>query len=72
MIKIQKTTPYATHWLLTAITGPDYFDKNGNRHRLTGRLYSINNENNDNNMTTPKIINIKRLAVIGNNIKYII
>lgn len=24
-------TPYATHWLLTAITGPDYFDVNGNR-----------------------------------------
>lgn len=23
-------TPYATHWLLTAITGPDYFDTNGN------------------------------------------
>ena len=28
--EIQKTTPYATHWLLTAITGPDYLDKNGN------------------------------------------
>ncbi len=28
--EIQKTSPYATHWLLTAITGPDYFDKNGN------------------------------------------
>ena len=23
-----KDTPYATHWLLTAITGPDYFDAN--------------------------------------------
>ena len=23
-------TPYATHWLLTAITGPDYFDVNNN------------------------------------------
>ena len=23
-------TPYATHWLLTAVTGPDYFDVNGN------------------------------------------
>lgn len=22
--------PYATHWLLTAITGPDYYDKNNN------------------------------------------
>ncbi|MBP2833280.1 hypothetical protein J8281_13885 [Aquimarina sp. U1-2] len=28
--KIQDN-PYATHWLLTAITGPDYFDTNGNR-----------------------------------------
>ncbi|PQJ80298.1 hypothetical protein [Polaribacter porphyrae] len=28
--EIQKTKPYATHWLLTAITGPDYYDKNGN------------------------------------------
>ncbi|MEM6965449.1 MAG: TonB-dependent receptor [Bacteroidota bacterium] len=25
-----------------------YFDKNGNRHRLTGRFYGINNDNNDN------------------------
>lgn len=25
----REATPYATHWLLTAITGPDYFD-NGN------------------------------------------
>lgn len=24
-------TPYATHWLLTAITGPDYFDTNNNK-----------------------------------------
>lgn len=28
--EIQKTTPYATHWLLTAITGPDYVDINNN------------------------------------------
>ena len=28
--EIQKTKPYATHWLLTAITGPDYYDKNKN------------------------------------------
>ncbi|MFA5297479.1 MAG: hypothetical protein WC389_04650, partial [Lutibacter sp.] len=28
--EIQKTTPYATHWLLTAITGPDYIDNNNN------------------------------------------
>lgn len=26
--EINKTKPYATHWLLTAITGPDYYDKN--------------------------------------------
>lgn len=26
----EKTTPYATHWLLTGITGPDYYDKNSN------------------------------------------
>ncbi|EJL60663.1 RHS repeat protein [Flavobacterium sp. CF136] len=26
-----KTKPYATHWLLTAITGPDYVDINNNR-----------------------------------------
>ena len=26
--EIQKTKPYATHWLLTAITGPDYIDTN--------------------------------------------
>lgn len=26
--EIQKTTPYATHWLLTAVTGPDYIDVN--------------------------------------------
>ena len=25
-------TPYATHWLLTAITGPDYVDTNGNNY----------------------------------------
>jgi hypothetical protein len=28
--EIQKDTPYATHWLLTAITGPDYVDVNSN------------------------------------------
>ncbi|UGU18128.1 hypothetical protein LS482_09635 [Sinomicrobium kalidii] len=28
--EIQKTTPYATHWLLTAVTGPDYIDVNTN------------------------------------------
>lgn len=27
-LEIQKTTPYATHWLLTSITGPDYVDVN--------------------------------------------
>lgn len=32
-LEIQKTTPYATHWLLTAITGPDYIDVN-----LNGKL----------------------------------
>ncbi len=26
----QQFTPYATHWLLTAITGPDYIDNNNN------------------------------------------
>ncbi|WP_299181216.1 hypothetical protein [uncultured Aquimarina sp.] len=26
----QRTEPYATHWLLTAITGPDYVDINNN------------------------------------------
>ncbi len=26
----KKTKPYATHWLLTAITGPDYVDRNNN------------------------------------------
>lgn len=26
----QSLSPYATHWLLTAITGPDYIDVNGN------------------------------------------
>ncbi|GFZ94251.1 hypothetical protein GCM10011531_27560 [Aquaticitalea lipolytica] len=26
----REATPYATHWLLTAITGPDYIDINGN------------------------------------------
>jgi hypothetical protein len=28
--EIIKTSSYATHWLLTSITGPDYFDKNRN------------------------------------------
>ena len=28
--ELQKTKPYATHWLLTAITGPDYVDTNNN------------------------------------------
>ena len=28
--EIHKTTPYATHWLLTGITGPDYIDRNNN------------------------------------------
>ena len=27
---LEKKKPYASHWLLTGITGPDYFDKNGN------------------------------------------
>ncbi|ALM08805.1 hypothetical protein SB49_14125 [Sediminicola sp. YIK13] len=27
-LEIKKTIPYATHWLLTAITGPDYIDGN--------------------------------------------
>ena len=26
----RSATPYATHWLLTAITGPDYIDQNNN------------------------------------------
>lgn len=26
----QQFEPYATHWLLTAVTGPDYIDMNGN------------------------------------------
>lgn len=26
----REATPYATHWLLTAITGPDFIDKNSN------------------------------------------
>ncbi|WP_420553708.1 hypothetical protein [Tenacibaculum aiptasiae] len=28
--EIRKNTPYATHWLLTGITGPDYIDTNNN------------------------------------------
>ncbi len=26
----RKNQPYATHWVLTAVTGPDYYDANGN------------------------------------------
>lgn len=33
----------------------NYFDKSGNRHRLTGRLYSINNKNNDNRSNTSQL-----------------
>lgn len=29
-LEMQEHDPYATHWLLTAITGPDYFDVNQN------------------------------------------
>jgi hypothetical protein len=29
-VKISKTKPYATHWLLTSVTGPDYVDINNN------------------------------------------
>lgn len=29
-VEIRKETPYATHWLLTAITGPDFVDTNNN------------------------------------------
>ncbi|WP_272149611.1 hypothetical protein [Tenacibaculum aiptasiae] len=32
----REATPYATHWLLTAITGPDYIDKNGNSYPDNG------------------------------------
>ena len=28
--------PYATHWLLTAVTGPDYIDTNGNGYTDSG------------------------------------
>ncbi|MEM9678741.1 MAG: hypothetical protein AAF901_00340 [Bacteroidota bacterium] len=28
--EVQRLTPYATHWLLTAITGPDFVDTNSN------------------------------------------
>ncbi len=28
--ELKKNTPYATHWLLTGVTGPDYIDLNGN------------------------------------------
>lgn len=28
--EVQKRKPYATHWLLTAVTGPDYVDSNNN------------------------------------------
>ncbi|MGX1931307.1 hypothetical protein [Flagellimonas sp. 2504JD4-2] len=30
--------PYATHWLLTAVTGPDYIDKNANGYADKGDL----------------------------------
>ena len=33
----------------------NYFDKSGNRHRLTGRLYSVNNQNNDNRSNTSQL-----------------
>ena len=29
-LEFQQLQPYATHWLITAITGPDYFDTNQN------------------------------------------
>ncbi|MEE3999179.1 Ig-like domain-containing protein [Tenacibaculum sp. FZY0031] len=32
----REATPYATHWLLTAITGPDYVDTNGNSYPDNG------------------------------------
>ncbi|HNP66307.1 MAG TPA: hypothetical protein PKH16_00245 [Aequorivita sp.] len=31
-LESQQLKPYATHWLLTAITGPDYIDVNNNSH----------------------------------------
>ncbi len=33
----------------------NYFDKSGNRHRFTGRIYSINNKNNDNRSNTSQL-----------------
>ena len=33
----------------------NYFDKSGNRHRLTGRFYNVNNNNNDNRSNTSKL-----------------
>lgn len=32
----QQFEPYATHWLLTAVTGPDYVDNNGNNYADEG------------------------------------
>ena len=33
----------------------NYFDSAGNRHRLTGRFYSVNNQNNGNRSNTSKL-----------------
>lgn len=33
----------------------NYFDNSGNRHRLTGRWYNVNNNNNDNRSNTSKL-----------------
>jgi outer membrane cobalamin receptor len=33
----------------------NYFDKSGNRHRLTGRIYNVNNNNNDNRSNTSQL-----------------
>ncbi len=33
----------------------NYFDNSGNRHRLTGRFYNVNNNNNDNRSNTSKL-----------------
>lgn len=33
----------------------NYFDKKGNRHRLTGRFYGVNNSNNDNRSNTSQL-----------------
>lgn len=34
----------------------NYFDKNGNRHRLTGRFYNVNNNNNDNRSNVSRLV----------------